>query len=58
MAADIENEFGVKSELVPGKGGVYKITADDKVLYSKKASGDQFPEQGRVIDEIRAFQDA
>lgn len=58
MAADIENEFGVKPELIPGSGGVYKITADEKVLYSKQESNDQFPEQGRVISEIKAYQDA
>jgi predicted Rdx family selenoprotein len=55
LAADIENEFGVKPQLIPSSGGVYKITADETVLYSKKDSNDQFPKEGVVIEEIKAY---
>ena len=58
MAADIEKEFGIKADLVPGSGGVYKITADDKVMYSKKDSDDQFPAEGVVVEALKEHQSA
>jgi selenoprotein W-related protein len=36
-----EFEFKVDSvTLVPSKGGVFEVTADDTLLYSKKATGE------------------
>ena len=58
MAADIENEFGVKPELVAGSGGVFKITADDNVMYSKHDQGNEFPAQGVVVSAVREYKES
>ena len=59
MAADIENEFGIKAELVAGKGGVFKITADDeKVLFSKHDADNQFPVEGQVVAAMKQYQES
>ena len=58
MAADIENEFGVKPELVGGKGGVFTITVDDKVMYSKHDEGNQFPAEGVVVSAVKDYKES
>jgi len=39
-------------ELVPGSGGVFEVTADDKLVYSKRATG-TFPEPNAVLQSIQ-----
>lgn len=34
--------------LVPSSGGVFEVTAGDKVIYSKRATG-RFPKAGEVV---------
>ena len=58
MAADIENEFGVKPELVGGKGGVFNITVDDNVMYSKHDEGNQFPAEGVVVAAVKEYKES
>ena len=58
MAADIENELGYKAELVGGSGGVFKITADDKVMFSKHDANDQFPAEGVVVTAVKEYQES
>jgi len=58
LAADIENEFGYKSELVAGSGGVFKITADEKVMYSKHDENNEFPAEGVVVAAMKAYQES
>ena len=45
----MKNRFGdaLSVELIPGSGGVYEITLDGRLIFSKKASG-RFPEPGEV----------
>ncbi len=40
-------EFGAEVELVKSSGGVFEVTADDKLVFSKKALG-RFPESGEL----------
>jgi len=38
--------------LVPGGGGIHEITADGKLIYSKKKTGRQ-PTPGEVVASVR-----
>jgi selenoprotein W-related protein len=38
----------VEVELIPGSGGVYRICADDKQIFSKKEVN-RFPDEGEVL---------
>ena len=39
--------FGADVELVRSSGGVFEVTVDDRLVFSKKALG-RFPEQGEL----------
>ena len=47
MAAEIKERFGVEPKLVPGSGGVFEVTVDGNLVFSKKATK-RFPEPGEV----------
>ena len=53
MAADLK-ELGVNDqiELVPGDNGIFKLTLDRKLIYSKTRSGD-FPNSDEIADIAR-----
>ena len=38
----LEKKYGAEVELVPGVGGVFEITVDGRLAYSKKQTG-RFP---------------
>lgn len=40
-------KYGAEVELVPGVGGVFEITVDGRLAYSKKATG-RFPTDEEV----------
>ena len=44
---DLIMEFGADVELVKSGGGVFEVTVDDRLVFSKKALG-RFPEQGEL----------
>ncbi|TDI46003.1 MAG: SelT/SelW/SelH family protein [Acidobacteria bacterium] len=48
MAAELKEKFDVDCEMIPSGGGVYEITVDDTLVFSKKALG-QFPEEGEIV---------
>jgi selT/selW/selH-like putative selenoprotein len=51
LAAEIESNFGVSSELIPSKGGCFEVVADDQLVFSKN-NEDRFPENAEVIVEL------
>lgn len=51
MAEDIQRKFGIKSELVRGRGGVFDVTVDNELIYSKKETG-RFPMPGEVEEKL------
>ncbi|RMF78321.1 MAG: SelT/SelW/SelH family protein [Nitrospirae bacterium] len=51
MAAELADRFGVQPELVRGAGGVFEVTVDGELLFSKRATG-RFPEAGEVAERI------
>ncbi len=42
----------MKPTLVKGQGGVFEVTLDGELIFSKKANG-RFPEPGEVAAEVR-----
>jgi selenoprotein W-related protein len=44
----IEQEKGVKAELVRGRGGVFDVEVDGRLVYSKRETG-RFPEDAEVL---------
>ncbi len=55
MAAEIQERFGVEPELIRGKDGVFEVTLEEELIFSKKACG-RFPEPGEVETEIESRQ--
>ena len=49
MAETISSKFGknVEVDLIPSSGGVFEISLDGKLLYSKQSTG-RFPDQQEV----------
>jgi selenoprotein W-related protein len=48
----LEHEFGAKVELIEGKDGVFEVTVDGNLVFSKRALG-RFPDDGEVAEAIR-----
>jgi predicted Rdx family selenoprotein len=50
VEAELLSEFpGSAVELVGGKGGIFEITMDDKIVYQKdKEVCNRFPEEGEI----------
>jgi selT/selW/selH-like putative selenoprotein len=44
----LEQKYGAEVELVPGVGGVFEITVDGSLKFSKKQTG-RFPTDDEVI---------
>ena len=44
----------MQAELVKGSGGVFDVTADGKLVYSKHQTG-RFPDNAEVLKALRAL---
>lgn len=54
MAAELKQEFGADARLVKGGGGIFDVEVDGKMVFSKHGEGNRFPEDGEVVQRIRA----
>ena len=53
--AELEQAFpGVQTKLVPSSGGVFLVTVDGELVFSKKGAG-RHAEPGEVVARIRAM---
>ena len=52
LAAEIENKFGVKPELVPGHGGIYEVVVDGEIVFTNHSEG-HIPEHEEVLQKIQ-----
>ena len=52
MAARIKQEFSVESRLIKGDNGVFDVTLDGKLIFSKHKAG-RFPEPEEVLSKLR-----
>ena len=53
MAAEIKRERGIDATLVRGSGGVFEVTIDGTLVFSKKAEG-RHPEIDEILAKIPA----
>jgi selenoprotein W-related protein len=44
----LKDKLGIESELVASHGGVFEVSVDGKIVFSKKAQG-RFPDDGEVV---------
>ena len=51
MADEIEKQTGIKPVLKKGRGGVFNVTLDGNLLFSKHQKG-RFPEHQEVLDQL------
>lgn len=49
MAAEIQETYDIKPELIAGGGGIFDVKADGKLVFSKHEVG-RFPENHEVLD--------
>jgi selenoprotein W-related protein len=54
LAASIESETGVESELICGGGGIFDVVVDGEMIFSKHES-DRFPEQDEILARLRSI---
>ena len=52
MAAKIQEEFGVESQLVKGDNGIFDVVVDGRLVFSKFEAG-RFPEDEEVLEALR-----
>lgn len=50
----MKKELGAEVELIKGRGGIFDVATDGKLVYSKHATG-RFPEENEVVEAIRAL---
>ena len=43
--------YGLVAEMIPSSGGVFEITVDGELVFSKKAQ-ERFPEHAEIFREI------
>jgi selenoprotein W-related protein len=46
--------MGIQAELIQGSGGIFDVTADGAVIYSKHRTG-RFPENAEVLQALRSL---
>ncbi len=51
MAGVIEKKYKIKPALIEGSGGVFEVTLDDTLIFSKKKEG-RFPENDEILKLI------
>ncbi|MFN8178207.1 MAG: Rdx family protein [bacterium] len=49
LAAAIEKEFQVKAQLIPSDGGVFDVTVDGALVYSKDQTGRHIRDNEEVL---------
>jgi len=52
VAAELKQAFGAQVKLIEGAGGVFDVTVDGKLVYSKDKTG-RFPDEGEVVELAR-----
>ena len=54
-AEQIFEEFGQRYDvrLIPGSGGVFEVTVDDELVYSKKATGRHADYESDIAPHLR-----
>jgi selT/selW/selH-like putative selenoprotein len=53
LAEKLQEAFGVETTLIKGGGGIFDVTLDGALVYSKHDAG-EFPDEDALVAEIRA----
>jgi len=53
LAAAIKRAHGVEPTLIEGSGGVFDVSVDGKLVYSKHQTG-RFPEEHEILAQLKA----
>jgi selT/selW/selH-like putative selenoprotein len=51
LAAKLEARFATQATLIEGSGGIFDVTQDGALVYSKHATG-KFPDEEALIAEL------
>jgi selenoprotein W-related protein len=51
LAARIEQNHEITPELIPGRGGIFDVEVDGKLIFSKHDEG-RFPEDSEILSQI------
>jgi selenoprotein W-related protein len=51
LAVELKKRLGVESKLIPGGGGIFDVSVDGKVIFSKKSVG-RFPETQEILGAL------
>ena len=55
LRESIQRKFGVKGKLIKGQGGVFEITLNNSLIFSKKELG-RFPDDNEISDIIDEYE--
>ena len=55
MRETIEKRFGIKAQLIKGTGGVFEVTLNNSLIFSKKELG-RFPDDNEISDIIDEYE--
>ena len=55
MRETIEKQFGIKAELIKSTGGVFEVTLNNSLIFSKKELG-RFPNYDEISDIIDEYE--
>jgi selT/selW/selH-like putative selenoprotein len=48
----LKDQLGIDATLIKGSKGVFEVTRDGDLIYSKKATG-EFPEQSAIVHALQ-----
>ena len=51
MRRSLDSKFGILAEMKPSSGGVFEITLNGSLIFSKKQLG-RFPNDGEIVNFI------
>jgi selT/selW/selH-like putative selenoprotein len=54
LGARLSRELGIDAELVRGDRGVFDVTVDGAVIFSKHTAG-RFPDESALVETIRSL---
>ena len=55
LRESIQSKFGVKSKLIKGQGGVFEVSLNNSLIFSKKELG-RFPDDNEISDIIDEYE--
>ena len=55
MAEDIKDAYGLSTELIKGRGGIFEVTVKNDVIYDKQEAGGRFPSNKEIIEKLQKF---